>query len=150
MHTNVSFIGKVPKFLRIGGVALVILSLGACSTLSSGYERTLATLGLSEAPVETVKPAEPEPVVEQAKNIELLWHLPTEPVDAYHVIMLDQSGKEVRKYRVPVQKLQKLDHPTHGPVYRYLLPGVGDSNSVVIRAENRFGLSEPSEPLVVE
>lgn len=156
MHTNLSFLRKVPKFISFVFGALSIFLFAGCATLSSGYESTLQTIGLGEeeAKVEPlpVKESAPtvSPVTPQSKNIELLWHIPTEPVDAYHVIMLDQNGQEIRKYRVSVQKLEKSDHPTHGPVYRYLLPGSSDSASVVIRAENRFGLSEASEPLVVE
>lgn len=87
------------------------------------------------------------------KSIEVMWQVPTEPVVAYHIYLqsgaLDQVD-EKKHFRVLVSKLKKEDNATYGPVYKYQVPGNLIANTILIRAENRFGLSEPSEPMIVQ
>lgn len=87
------------------------------------------------------------------KSIEIMWQVPTEPVVAYHVYL--QSGAldpldEKKHFRILVSDLKKEDNATYGPVYKYQVPGNLTANTIEIRAENRFGLSEPSEPMIIQ
>jgi len=91
--------------------------------------------------------------VAPTKSIEIMWQVPTEPVVAYHIYLLNgalDGADEKRHFRVLVSGLKKDDDPTYGPVYKYQVPGNLTANTIQIRAENRFGLSEPSEPIVVQ
>lgn len=83
--------------------------------------------------------------------IEILWQVPTTAVEAYHIYISQGDDKEERHIKVPVQGLQKIDHPTYGPVYRYELRDVGKAENIkiLLRAENQYGLSEPSAPVMV-
>lgn len=84
-------------------------------------------------------------------SVEVIWQAPTGPVESYHIYVSKSDGSEDRHIRIPVQKLKKIDHPTHGPVYRYELQNVDRSADVriTLRAENQHGLSEPSVPIAV-
>lgn len=97
----------------------------------------------SQSKVEAVAP----------KSIEIMWQVPTEPVEAYHIYLLSGAmdpKDEKRHLRVLVSTLKKEDDPTYGPVYKYQIPGNLTANTIQIRAENRFGMSEPSEPMIVQ
>ncbi len=86
-------------------------------------------------------------------SIELMWQVPSEPVEAYHIYLqgsVMEQNDSSKHFRIPVAALKKEDNPTHGPVYKYQLPAGITSNTIHIRAENSFGLSEPSAPVVVE
>ena len=82
-----------------------------------------------------------------------MWQVPTEPVEAYHIYLLNSAldpVDEKKHFRVLVSNLKKEDDPTYGPVYKYQVPGNLTANTIQIKAENRFGLSEASEPMVVQ
>jgi hypothetical protein len=86
-------------------------------------------------------------------SIEIMWQVPTEPVEAYHIYLLSGAMEQVdaaKHFRVLVSALKKEDDPTYGPVYKYQVPGNVTANTIQIKAENRFGLSEPSEPMIVQ
>lgn len=129
-------------------LCFLLVALSGCSEFMNSL------WGPSSQPAQEKPKAEtpvPTPTPVQGKNIELLWQVPHEAVDAYHVYLLNSAGEEKRHYRIPVWKLEKRDDATYGPVYRYVLPdsAKGEAVTISIRAENRFGLSEPSEPMIV-
>lgn len=92
------------------------------------------------------------PVSGQSTGFQILWQIPTEPVETYHLAIIDDAGNEIRKIKIAVSDLAKFDHPTFGPVYRYelRLPQRDAHFSVTLRAENHFGISDPSAPYVLE
>ena len=86
-------------------------------------------------------------------GLEIMWQVPLEPVETYYISLSNSTtGEPDKQIKLPVGKLKKQDDPTYGPVYRYVLPNTvrGRAGIVQIRAENRFGISEPSEPIIVE
>ena len=88
-----------------------------------------------------------------SRGIEIMWQIPTEPVEAYHIYLLSgpvDLKDESKHFRVLVSSLKKEDDPTYGPVYKYQVPANLTVNTIQIRAENRFGISDPSEPIVVQ
>ncbi len=144
--------------LRKAHFLALLLVLTACSQVSESFDTIIDNLGIGPktaaptiTPVPTPTPGAIIPDLGPQKNLELIWQVPNEPVEAYHLYLIDAQGEEKRHYRILVSKLKKEDDPTYGPIYRYALPDAlrGESTTIRIRAENRFGLSEPSEPMIV-
>lgn len=88
----------------------------------------------------------------QPTTVELLWQVPNASVTAYHLsygfdrIVLDNQ------LRIPINELEKIDHPTYGPVFRYYLNDVPVDKDVFISLalENAYGISKKTEPMKVE
>ena len=79
--------------------------------------------------------------------LEILWQVPTgEPVDSYQLDYGTAQSELSRHIVIPVSALEKFDHPTYGPVFRYYLRAVPKDKDVYVtlRAENQHGVSESS------
>jgi hypothetical protein len=81
------------------------------------------------------------------EGLELVWEVPAQPVEFYHLAYGPEAGSTARTLKIPVSELEKVDDPRYGPVFRYLLHGVEKGRPIYIslRAENRQGISDPSE-----
>lgn len=111
----------------------------------------------AETPDETPPPAENVPEkktsrMEGTSTLEVLWQVPSEAVEKYHFYYGLDPNKLDNHIVVPIAELQKSDHPKHGPVFRYELREVPANRAIYLslRAENKFGISEPSTPTKVE
>ncbi len=79
-------------------------------------------------------------------SIEIVWEVPAEEVTKYH-LSYGFSGDDLSQQAVlDVLNLEKIDHPTKGLLYRYVVRGMPSDKNVFfsLKAENRFGISPPS------
>jgi len=140
----------------------------ACSSLSSinpfasnadesgqGVEDN-GDLDAAEAPTapQTETPAAEKKAsrMEGTSTLEVLWQVPSEAVEKYHFYYGLEPDKLDNHIVVPISELQKTDHPKHGPVFRYELREVPANRAIYLslRAENKYGISDPSAPTKVE
>ncbi len=163
------------KFLLVASLALLLL-LPSCSASKSGSDveqieesnlDAAATSAEEEAaaPSEATESAEttPEPEAEteagavtepveeetqQLSSVEILWQVPGEAVEYYYLRHGTDSSNLDSKEKLAVKDLEKIDHPEHGPLFRYVISGVPASQTIyfTIQAENQFGLS-PESPV---
>ncbi|MCB0360361.1 MAG: hypothetical protein KDD44_12020 [Bdellovibrionales bacterium] len=110
----------------------------ADSSASLQLDATLSNT--QEVPSET-KEEKPSPV-------ELIWQVPGEAVEVYHIFYGLNPSNLDREVVVEVSELEKYDHPSFGPVFRYYLTSAPDGKTiwVSLQAENKFGKSPRSEP----
>lgn len=103
---------------------------------------------------EGLAPSRPAPSRSAAgtQTIEVLWRVPTDSVEKYHVLYGSDPQKLEQSVVVPVTKLQKIDHPKFGPVYRYELNKIPVDAIVFVslRAENSAGVSPATSPVRLE
>lgn len=96
------------------------------------------------------EPAAEEEVedVQQLSSVEILWQVPGEAVEYYYLRHGVDSEKLGSKEKLAVKDLEKIDHPEHGPLFRYVISGVPSAQTIyfTIQAENQFGLS-PESPV---
>ena len=103
------------------------------------------------AAVERKLPAKPLQA-ESASTVELLWQVPTEAVEKYHIYYGLEADDLSNHIEIPVTELERIDHPKHGPVYRYELRGIPATRAIYLslRAENKYGVSDGSTATKVE
>lgn len=94
---------------------------------------------------------EKSPPPKQSSNlssIEIVWQVPGESVERYHLAYGTDRNSLDQELTIPVSELNKIDDPIHGPVFRYTLSGieVGTPIFFTIQAENQYGLS-PKSPV---
>ena len=87
----------------------------------------------------------------EVSGVEVVWQVPLKPVEVYHLNYGFDSANLNQELTIPVDKLEKIDHPSYGPVFKYRLKGVPNNRDVFVtlRAENRIGLSDPSPVIKV-
>jgi hypothetical protein len=83
-----------------------------------------------------------------SSSVEILWQVPGEPVEKYHLNYGTDAEHLDQSKEIPVGDLEKIDHPVHGALFRYVLTGVepGKRFFFTIQAENQYGLS-PKSPV---
>jgi hypothetical protein len=120
---------------------------------SSTPEAEVSTPPEPEEAAEDPTPADTSSAVEkntvrEVSTVEILWQVPGEAVAYYHLRYGTEKNALNKKAKVAVRDLEKVDHPDHGSLYRYVLPGVPAEKTVyfTIQAENQFGLS-PESPV---
>lgn len=79
-------------------------------------------------------------------TVEVLWQVPGEAVEKYHLYYGLEADELSNHIEVSVSELQKVDDPKHGPVYRYELKDIPAQRAIYLslRAENKYGMSDPS------
>ena len=140
-------------------VALLMAGSAGCSFSMTAQEDE----GSAKPEVETLIPADPSPnpaartaaAISQSQNtstVEVLWEVPGEAVEKYHLYYGFDAAHLDNHVEVPVAELQKIDHPKHGPVFRYELKQIPANKAIFLslRAENKSGISDPSTPTKVE
>lgn len=82
----------------------------------------------------------------EVPGVEIVWEVPRKPVEIYHLRYGFDREHLDTALTLPIDKLEKIDDPAHGPVFRFRLPGVPDDRDVYVsmQAENHMGISEPS------
>ena len=138
--------------LLIISASLLVFGCGMSASKKPAPAEEKSSVELEPAPVPDAAAVTEAPKPKPApSSVEVIWQAPTGPVESYHIYVSKSDGSEDRHIRIPVQKLKKIDHPTYGPVYRYELQNVDRSADVriTLRAENQYGLSEPSVPIAV-
>ena len=71
--------------------------------------------------IEALKPSNSSAESDLPNAVELLWQIPTQPVDGF-VIKLGYSHDHLDKeLRVTTSALERFEDPKHGYVYRYVL-----------------------------
>ena len=91
---------------------------------------------------ETPEILEPNPVF-----IEIVWKVPADSVNRYHIYYGKSRNSPDKHVVVPVSDLEVANIPPHGQVYRYKLKGARQTTStfVTLQAENEFGLSPKTQ-----
>lgn len=119
--------------------------------------RPQATKKLAPAPAERPAPEKTaaqtqSAVVDSSSALELLWQVPGEAVDTYHIHYGRTRTNLDMNVNVSVTELEKYDHPQYGPVFRYRLPGVTSAEKVYLslQAENHAGISPPSDVIEIQ
>ena len=92
--------------------------------------------------------AESNELSAQQSSVEILWQVPGEPIEKYHIDYGNDPANLDKHLEIPVSELEKVDDPTHGPLFRYVLTGteLGKSIYFTVQAENQYGLS-PKSPV---
>ena len=121
---------SVQAFCRVAIILLVTLS--GCSAQESN--------SLNRPGAETVQSTE------EMKGAELLWQAPGEAITKYHLYYGRDPQNLDSHLEIPVEELEKIDHKTYGPVFRYYLAEEIDPESLYISlaAQNDFGRSAPT------
>ena len=85
----------------------------------------------------------------RVQPVEILWRVPTDTVERYQILWGNDESNLDQKVVVEVRDLTKVDHPKFGPVFRYELRQVPMDQAIYLslRAENRFGISQPTPPV---
>lgn len=100
--------------------------------------------------IEALKPTEKSQTKDAPSSVELLWQIPTQPVDGF-VIKLGYSREHLDKeLRVNTSNLERFEDPKHGYVYRYVLRDIPRSHPLYVsmsafRGENVSPASEVFE-----
>lgn len=147
-----------PQFLARSLSLACCLGLAACGIFDSSPEEE-ATAKPEEASSESsnssstaAKPkGEPKAAKKEATGpqfVEVLWQINPERVDKYHIYFGADAANLDGHVEIPIKKIQKVEHPTYGPVYRYELqiPRATRDTYVSIQAENVTGVSPASPP----
>jgi len=118
------------------------------TALSESSEDVAPSTGLEEEPPAPAKAAKSE----RDSTVELLWQVPTEAVEKYHIHYGLEPDHLDNHIEIPVSELEKIDHPKHGPVYRYELKEIPAGRAIYLSlsAENKYGISDASNPTKVE
>lgn len=84
-------------------------------------------------------------------TVEIVWLVPGEAVERYHIRWGTSPNILDSSTVVAVEDLRKIEDPVFGPIYRYKVGPVDDHLPLFlsIQAENRWGLSSASEPILV-
>ena len=87
----------------------------------------------------------------EVSGVEVVWQVPLKPVEVYHLRYGFSPTALNEEIVVPIDKLEKSDHPAFGPVYKYQLRNVSAERDVFVtlQAENRLGTSAPSEVMTI-
>ena len=114
----------------------------ASASTSSETEPAVEEAAPAEAPSDTPKDTT------TLSSVEILWQVPGEAVEYYYLRYGTDSGKLDKKDKIAVKDLEKIDHPEHGPLFKYVISGVPAEQTIyfTIQAENQFGLS-PESPV---
>lgn len=93
-----------------------------------------------------------QPNSKETGTLELVWQVPGEPVEIYHLNVGYSKEHLDRLVEIPVGELKQDDDPVHGPVFRYQLSDVDENRPLflTLSAENKFGRSAPSPVLKVD
>jgi hypothetical protein len=136
------------KVLVFGGVFVVLLCFYGCSSNSRPLE--VPTLYSAPGPIEESELAGAEP--EAVKSIELIWLIPGVAVDVYELSYGESPADLKEHIQLQAADLETLDHPDHGPVYRYLLKAENWSGPICysILAKSSYGNSDTSAPTCVD
>ncbi|MFN8390508.1 MAG: hypothetical protein U0136_09485 [Bdellovibrionota bacterium] len=137
-----------------------LLLLSACSSLQSinpfsGGEQPASIEQEGQPPLRAGSEESAARALAQAEDtstVEVLWQVPGEPVEKYHLSYgLDPSHLD-NHLEIPVSDLQKIDHPKHGPVFRYELKNAPAHTPIYIslRAENKSKLSDPTPTIKID
>ena len=95
---------------------------------------------------------EKAPLAAGRTSVELLWQVPSGPVDKYHLAYGSEPTALDSKVEIPIRELEKIDDPSHGPLFRYIVEGVTTKGKLyfTIQAENQYGKSSVSPVQEVE
>ena len=155
---------RIYNFLKLVFAAALFLSLAACSSLNPFSSEPapeapteqqqpealpeMAPEPVQPAPEEAIAPPPRAKVQKQLKTgpVELIWQVSGQAVEKYHLSYGYEASRLVKKISIPVTSLEKMDHPTHGPVFRFVLGGIPLDQTLyfTIEAENDYGRSPPS------
>lgn len=158
-------LGAFAQSARIILLALV-LAAASCSKTAPKEELPAATeeptkevhqveQSAQQLPQTTPAPTEQGEVNKQLQSeapvtgsVELIWQIPDQTVEKYHIEYGFAPDKLDRKVTVESAKLERVNDPVNGPIFRYVLHGIQEASSVyfTIQAENQFGVS-PKSPV---
>ena len=140
-------------YCRLILMFLFCVSISACSlfggehgealpqdTKASTAQPAAGGIAATEGVVQSAAPGTTEPV------IELVWQVPGESVEKYHLFYGFTETDLNNHIVLEVSRLEKLDDPVQGPVFRYELRGIPTDRDLYfsLKAENRFGVSQSS------
>ncbi|MCB0324554.1 MAG: hypothetical protein KDD69_13320, partial [Bdellovibrionales bacterium] len=89
--------------------------------------------GTSEASAVVDEPSTPEnrqtegaPPAEarELSSVEVLWQVPGEPVEKYHLRYGLEATNLTHQVEIAVSDLEKVNHPEFGPLFRYVISSV--------------------------
>ena len=147
------------------------LGLTGCSSLnpfSSDSPASNASVEQTLAPAETARaeasetltpesavktaPTASNPVKPRTSIVEVIWQVPTDAVEIYHLDFGTSETALDNHLKIPVSELEKSNHPRFGPVFRYRLKNIPANQTVYLslRAENQHGVSQPTPTAKIE
>ena len=90
--------------------------------------------------------------VAETSWVELLWQVPDEKIDKYHIYYGSQPGNLSSHEEIEVTKLAVIFHPKFGKVYQYRIDDIPANAPiyVALQAENVNGISQPTPTIRME
>lgn len=128
-----------PPYLNLRTPLALIFSVAVC-TLVSGCSYIEELYTDAEKPVEPKEASTPaesasnsERVAPQTKQgTEIVWIVPSEPVDGFVVRYGPNSDSLTQEVKVPTSQLRPSADPMYGQVYRYVLQGAESMSPVFV------------------
>lgn len=96
----------------------------------------------------TTSPTASSRIANKPKNqVEIIWGIPDAPVDSYQIEYQLEGARKVQKLEVSTTSIDKIDHPNHGYVFRYLLDQIPPGKGLKVRITGKYkgDLSAPSD-----
>ena len=152
-QVKVSILGLAIAYLPLV-VTVAIIPLSGCSIFGFEEEEELPVrppIRGKLAPRQKTNLSQIRPP-ERRTDVELLWEIPSSPVDGY-IIDYDYGPQTQRKsLKVRVEELAKFEHKNLGFVYRFILKGVpaNTTTRVILTAFVGDEFSSPSAPIFLE
>lgn len=103
------------------GVSAALLMVAALGlTTGCGLFTTGAGVGSPDAEVSSAPARAPRLTVQ---GTEVVWEVPSEPVDGFILRYGEDPQHTLREVRLPIASLREERDPEYGPVYRYIIRG---------------------------
>lgn len=86
------------------------------------------------------------PPSSDTSSVYLMWKVPDDPVERYHIEYGTQAERLEQKITISAAELERVEDPVNGALFRYVIHGIAGTEPVffTIQAENKYGLSPKS------
>lgn len=141
---------ELAKLILVSLVLVASICLSSCSIFGSDEfsndNNTSDSYNSDNLTTRTRKPK--RSFTRNTNNIRLVWSIPPEPVDGFILNVSYNGSLSDTEIKIPVEELEKFDHPKYGFVFGYTLNGVFSDSGLKVTARSYLG-DEVSPPGLV-